>query len=522
MQSRQLKRASLALAIVGSLVACGGDDNHSKDSGASLPDGGGTSQDSGLPGATDAARDARADAAPVGTAPVLESATLRQTGRFGHDVRIDVVGNDAEGDGVAVLVQLFDANGQGLPVDDSTSGAPDLSPTNVSLDKELAATAHSTSGTTLEGYFRTHPQVKSAKVSVIDDGGNVSSELTVSLVAEPVLQLGSPCDTMYLANRCADGLGCKGTAPATCQQGEAPTITQAGYYLDELGVRVLIAGKDPDDDVNGYTVQFLDTSNMPVSIDVDGDPQTPAESSFTTMVDVSAGNGNFFFRFDPGSDFSDNVKRVRITVSDLGNNNSAPVVKTLNDTDTSPNSTGAPIRTVGAACDARGFDRCPANSVCGVASATATNTTCVQVSTARQRACTAAQVLNPFAGVTSVRGTVKTPSLYDTPDGCATNNPKYQADSVVKLTLTKPVTKLVLSTDHPFTSFDTAVYLLNKCDTAPTLAWCDDQQPSTAMNSSLAVLELSGSFPAQDYYVVIDSSPGSTTGTWQLDVAVTE
>lgn len=536
MFSRKLMRASLALALMGMSGACGSDSKPAADGSASLVDGSVPRTDDasmGMDAARDGAVDAKVsdagdaavvDARSLGTAPVLESSVVRQSGRFGHDLRIEVVGTDPDGDTIAMRVQFFDAQGVGIPLVAPTgTQAPDLSPASLPLEKELAATPHAVADAVLANFYRQNGNLKSAKVTLVDDAGNVSNTLDVQLTVQPAIEMGGLCDTNYINNRCQDGLGCKGALPATCQLGEAPKITNAGYYTDEFGPRILIQGTDADDDVNGYIVEFFDTSMAQVFVDLDGElGPDPAVSSFTGTVDVMEGSGKFFFRLDQTEGFTDMVKRVRLTATDLGNNHSTPVVKTLNDTDTAPSSTGAPIIAAGGVCDSRGFNRCAANYVCAPTTAGATTTTCLQIATARTRACGAAQVLDPFKGITSVRGSVTSPSLWDTPDGCSTNNPKFAPDSVVKLTLTRPVSKVVLSSDHPFTSFDTALYMLSKCDMAPTAAWCADDQAATATNRSFAVLEIMGPLPAQDYFVIVDSFPGSASSNWQIDVTVTE
>jgi hypothetical protein len=211
-----------------------------------------------------------------------------------------------------------------------------------------------------------------------------------------------------------------------------------------------------------------------------------------------------------------------LTVSDLANLTSDAKVQTINDQNVTAGSTGAPTRMLGQPCDARAFDRCAANSVCTLPTPTATAPTCLSTTTARSRACSAAATLDPFKGIMQVRGEIKEPSLWDAPDGCSTASPKYRPEAMVKLSLTRPVSKVVLSTSNPYTSFDTTVYALARCDAVPTDVWCADDQSGTS-TSNRAVLELTGNpLPAQDYYIVIDSFPGGTGTTFQIDVTVTE
>lgn len=521
--SRECLRAWCTLAMVGLLSACGGEGSKDPaDDGAVPPADAANTPDAS---ASDAAG---LDGASVGMSPVLERVRVLQAGRFGHDLRIEVTGSDADADAVAIRLELTDGSGTPVVIKDSDGdGMADSLPATIALSAPIGRTAQSSTFATMALFYRDHPTVRRARVALVDDRGNVSATLDADVAVQPVLALTQQCDAKYIENRCMNGLGCKGTLPASCQMGEKPVIGKAGYYSDELGRRVLIEGTDPDDDVNGYKIEFLNATGEPVAVDLDGDlGDMEPVNSMTEMVEVTAGDGKFFFRFDPSEFFTDAVKRVRVTVMDLGMNMSAQVVKTLNDTDTMPSSMGAPLRSTGADCDARGFDRCAATAVCTMATATATKTTCVAVNTARMRACQSSLVLEPFKGMTQVRGEIKEPSLWDAPAGCATNDPKLQADNVVKLVLSRPVSRLVLSTSNPYTSFDTSLYVLTSCTAAPNIAWCADDQPGTATNASRAVLEITGPVPAADYYVVVDSFPGinvtTVNKTFQVDVQITE
>ncbi len=516
-------RAGIALAIAGMIGACGaaGDkkgDDASTDSGAAHQDGGsseGGASDAALDGMTggDGAMrtDGRvADAGIPSVTPVLDSAQLRETGRFGYDVRIDVVGSDSDGDTVAVRLELTDDQGMTIAIGGK-------SPADVSLNAALPAQAHSSGYAVIPKLFHDHNTLKHAKVSLVDSVGNISNTVEVDLQTQPVIAADGVCDTTYVMNRCDINYGCKGTLPATCMVGQAPTITRAGYYSDELGPRVLIEGSDPDDDANGYKIEFFDAAGQPFSYDDDNDPMTPSVSSFSQQVDVSATGGTFFFRFDPTSFFVDMVPKVRLTVTDLGGNSSTPVDKQLND-----GSSGAPQVNMGAQCDSRGFNRCPMNDVCALANKTATNTTCITVTAARSNACANALVLDPFKGITSVMGNIKGPSLWDSPDGCSTANPTGQPEAVVKLILSQPASKVVLSSDHPFTAFDTTLYAIAGCTGMPTAAWCADDQPAPAVNTTLAVLELDNLPARTDYFVIVDSFTSGSGTTFQLDVTVTQ
>lgn len=526
-----MRRACAVLAVVEMITACGG----SSGSASPAPDAAtaadaqvvqmgpadasldAQSADAGLPSG-DAATVADTAAPIAQVTPVLESALVRQTGRFGDDLRIDVTGSDRDGDTIAVRVELSADNNTPLTIADNTGdGMPDPGPADVPLSGALPAADHATAFAVLAKFYTLHPEAKHAKVSLLDAHGNVSNTVTADVGVQPVVQLDGACDVSSLTNRCAVSLGCKGALPSVCKEGEAPAITRAGYYSDELGDRVLIEGMDADEDVTGYTVEFLSAQGAPVSILLNGQDDPPASSFSKTNVDVVFDAGKFFLLFEPGPSFIEMVKQVRLTVTDSGGHQSAAMTKTLND-----GLAGAPTRTSGQSCDARRFDRCATNNVCSRSSPTALTGTCRDLLTARASACTAALTLAPFQGITEVRGRIGDPSLWDVPaPGCSSNNPTNHPDAVVKVTLTKPVRQLVISSDNAYTGFDTTLYALASCTSAPTVAWCADDQANTAPRSQLAVLTLTN-LPAQDIYVVVDSFNAGTGPMFQLNASVLE
>ena len=78
--------------------------------------------------------------------------------------------------------------------------------------------------------------------------------------------------------------------------------------------------------------------------------------------------------------------------------------------------------------------------------------------------------------------------------------------------------KVTLSTNNLYTSFDSTLYVLSKCDATPVLAWCEDY--GFDHESSAAELELTD-LAASTYYVVVDSFNAEFSGTtYQLDVSV--
>jgi hypothetical protein len=292
--------------------------------------------------------------------------------------------------------------------------------------------------------------------------------------------------------------------------GEAPKIVRAVYYVDDLGTRVLVEGTDADVDVKRYVIEFLNASGSPVMIDTDGDLNNlPDANKFEGDAHVSWDGSKFFMRLDQGETFADLVPKVRIKLIDRGGLVSAPVTA-----DKAP----APVRTAGQACDVRTFDRCASNSVC-FSSNMGKNYSCLATSTARTKACSAALSLNPVEGSDSVRSNIASPSLWEAPAGCVPGtDTSDQPEAVVKLVLTANARKVTLSTNNVYTSFDSTLYMMSKCDGPAVLAWCSDYAGDGEMSGAELVMN---DVPAGTYFIAVDSFNSSLSGTtFQLDVNV--
>jgi hypothetical protein len=532
----------IAVGLTGTLCACPKEETSKVDGGRERPDsgrvdsgkadaGGDDEEDSGS--AEDAGKDAgkldagvdsgmasdamvkndagdagKKDGGPTtGTTPSLESATARQSGRFGADLRIDVVGTDTDGDAVAVKLALVTKTGETLKLADlDGDGKTDPGAAQFALTSPLSTTPGDDSYFVVSDLFTATSGLDYAEVTLIDAAGLTSDMLKVSITNQPVLAAQALCDATYVANRCSDGFGCKGTLPTTCQAGEAPKLTRVSYLSDDLGTRILLEGTDADLDATKFTIEFLNASSNPVLLDLDSD-DVPESNNIVLDTKAIWDGSKFFLRVDQGDVFAETVAKVRVKVTDRGNQTSAPVVA---------DKMVAPTRTAGQTCDIRTFDRCAANSVCVSANMGKTYS-CTAVATARTRACAAALVLEPAKGVLSVRGNVAAPSLWDSPAGCVVSDPTNQAETVVKLVLATPASKVTLSTNNAGTSFDSAVYASAKCEDAPVLAWCSDDSLDHKSGAELVLTNLA----AGSYFVVVDSFNVELAGsTFQLDVKV--
>jgi hypothetical protein len=172
------------------------------------------------------------------------------------------------------------------------------------------------------------------------------------------------------------------------------------------------------------------------------------------------------------------------------------------------------VKSAGASCDLRGFNVCAQASVCQRAATSPNPTTgsCQAVSTVRRSRCTAAPVLGPATGRWTAVGSTVSPSVFDAPAGCTNNDPKGRPEGVALLRLTAPAATVVLSTEHPGTSFDTVLYVFKGCGDQGAALDCNDEG-LVAPASTLTLTNLA----AGDYLVVVDSWDPSG-GSYELSV----
>jgi hypothetical protein len=292
---------------------------------------------------------------------------------------------------------------------------------------------------------------------------------------------------------------------------DAPELksTDVGYFNDpDWGARVLIRGRDPNGDIASYTLKFFN-GTTPVSYDLDNDEETPSVNEFTDSIVPTPNEAGFFVSFEPTAEFTAAVDTIKVIVTDEGGRSSAEQTAARKLT---PRVTGV--------CDPLGFNRCSGTNVC---TRQGSNNVCSSLTSARTNACNAALLLNP-PSVTSVRGHVKQPSLWDTPMSCSSGDPTLKPEAVVKLRLSTAASKVVLSTDNEATTFDTTLYLLQSCLAQPAACVdsncpCMDDVPGSGGNR--AVLELSN-LPAGDHLIVVDSFPSTSNAgeSFELTVSV--
>jgi hypothetical protein len=497
----------------GAVFDAGGSDSGVKSDGSGLGNDGG-------------AKDAAADGARAGTAPTLSMVQARQVGRVGTDLRIDFTGADPDKDISTVQVQLFDSAHAQIGVDHVLPLATAITVATGGTSYVVLTDALTTDA------IGTHPDFALVKVTLLDSRQITSETIDATVSTQMELALGDTCDSMFLTNRCASGLGCKGTGTTKCSAGEAPTLSTVGYYyMDGLVPRILMAGNDPDGDVKTYTLRFLDAGDNPVLVNVNNDP-TALVSMFTGPIGSAEGKTDFFFMFPPSADFLTTVVKVGVTVTDSRNAPSAELITNA----LSP----APMKAASATCDPRGFDYCKGTTATPlVCASSGTTNKCTALATARSNTCTAAKVLDPSKDITSVQGSVAQVSLWDQPSGCAGGDTQTGfPDSVVALKLAAHADTVTLSTDYSYTSFDTKLYFLRSCtdpltsvpsttdprDTSSTDPWCIDDQPNSSSTTAAKAVLVLKNLDAATYFIVVESSPATDQGllgnNYQLNVVV--
>ena len=437
----------------------------------------------------------------VPTPPSLRSATARVTGVSGQNLTIEVVGDDA-GEDVAWLHVTFE-DASGAPVN-LAGGEPGASAqTRVEFDESLDGQASFVGRATLPRVVRDHPEIATVRVAAEDETGLRSNDVEAAVQDQPVQDYGDACDPEYLENRCQTGFGCVGE-PAACRDGEPPQIVRIAYLREEDGARLLIAGEEPEDDLDVITLDFLDARGEPVLIDLDND-ESPESQSFEIDAEGMSLDGDFFVAIEPTETFVAQVERIAATPRDgKGHVGETKVVKLER----------TPVRGVSATCDARGFDACGTGLTCMPGDPSVRNS-CQRVQTLRPRVCEEAAVLDPFVGKMTATGTAAGGSLWDAPSTCAAGDPVGRPEGVVLLRLTAATTHLTLSIDAAETTFDTVMYLLDDCaaDGSDALGCSDDTADGASSFLSLGVV------PAGDYLVVVDSW-GPDGGDFVVTVAV--
>lgn len=440
---------------------------------------------------------------PTPEPPTLGSASARAVGRWAQHLRVTVDGQDANGDVTGVWVKLSDERGRPwLLFDVDRDGLPDSAEAVLPPDAPVEGVKAFTATVTLEGLLADGQKVASVEVALVDRAGQRSAAGVATVEPGASRGLGEACDPEYLLDRCTDGMGCWG-APSTCHEPQPPTVDRAVYLRGPFGPRVLVEGKDPDDDVAWMKVAFFNLAGQPVKLDLDNDGVPDSAEHEVDVRGTSAG-GRFFVQLQSAPGFEDTVVKVDVTLRDSGGRSAAPQTLQL----------AHPVqRTRGQSCDPRGFDACITDYSCTPGVLGAPNV-CVSSATARTQACQAAAVLEPQQGPATFRGELKGTSLWEPPAGCAANDPRGRPEVAVKVVLTAPAAKLTLTTQRPGTAVDSIVTVLSACTEPARLTplACNDDGPKTAA----ATVVLTDVAPGE-YLVVVDSWAQASGGYVELE-----
>ncbi|MBI4815605.1 MAG: hypothetical protein HY791_05085 [Deltaproteobacteria bacterium] len=424
---------------------------------------------------------------PQKSAPSVSHASVRISGRDGHDLSLRARLLDADADLSLLELRFFDELGQPLDIfDTDLDGFADSGVQTILIQGGDQEWAH-----LLADFVSRWPAVGRVDIVAKDASGLASSSVVAPVLDQPNRDLGQSCDPSYTEDRCLDGLGCRGT-PSKCVEGTAPRIARFAYLSTPVGPRILIEGEDLDDDPAYVELEFMNARGEAVEVDLDND-ESPDSSSFRIDAMSSSRQGEFFVELRPASTLAEQVVKLAATAVDSRGATGARAVATLSD---------PTHRTWGQACSTRGFDVCPAAGICSPAGSSA-NFTCQAAASRRTAVCNQSPVLELSGAPSTVSGHTHLESLWDATPGCAPQDPVGMPEGIVRLRVASE-SRVRLTTDLPETSFDTILYVLPGCAADGTEAIaCSDDAPGTSASS----LELT--LAPGEYLVVVDAWSGA-------------
>ncbi len=439
-------------------------------------------------------------------APQITMLDVSTAGRTGRDLFFSIKGKDRNLDATSISVRFLDM--QGMPVmafDANHDGIAEAEEGSLLLSGKKWVGETVTATATIKGFFAIPLGVTQVGVALVDVSALLSDEMIVTIAEQDVRARGEPCDNMFIQDRCAPGLGCRGT-PTVCNEGLAPEISRMAFYKNTTGSpTVLIEGSEPEDDLFQVKFQFQNAQGQFISIDSDGD-NTPDMASFDADALNLAVDGTYFIRLQPAEGLDLQVAKLVATPSDGAGHNGMPKIA-------APST--IPVRSAGQACDARGFDTCGPSLTCFPGTIGASNK-CSSAAPLRITQCGAAPVLVATPTGAKITAISEGGSLWDAPPGCSTGDPKTRPEGIVKVRLMDRANRLTVSTVGTNTTFDTTLYVLPGCpnDTVDNMG-CSDDAPVGRPASELILTDV----PAGDYLVVVDSFD-LVGGTFELTATV--
>ncbi|HVH48219.1 MAG TPA: hypothetical protein VM925_38060 [Labilithrix sp.] len=424
------------------------------------------------------------------TPPGIASASVRNIGRHGDTIRIQVSGTDAAKQTSAARVRFTDANDAPVDaLDTDWDAIPDAPERTFHFDKSTLGSASFEGTITIPSAFASNSKIKKAFIALENEAGTRSTEVSADLVEQLVKAEGEACDAQKIESRCDDGLACSGT-PAVCQPGSAPVLSKVAYYGGATP-KMLFRGDEADEDIASISVEFLDNASNAKNVVISGEGEDAVTANNISVDARGSGFGTtYFVEAFPATSFVSQVPKIAATAVDIVGRSSTRTITALS---------AIPTRNVGQSCDPDGFDTCASNSVCAPGIRTETNT-CKSASTTRTAKCKATAALDPAKAPARTFGTVAGVSLWDPPVGCVPNDAVGRPEAAIPLHLGAAAPSLTITTALPETNFDTAVYVIPSCaaSSANALGCNDDVK---GYSSTLTLKDV----PAGDYTIIVES-----------------
>jgi hypothetical protein len=419
--------------------------------------------------------------------PVPTTVSLKNIGRHGETLFLQIQGSDPAEQTTEAHVQLLDS--AGAPVvafDTNWDGVLDSDATLLHFDQSALGQKTFTSTITLPNLFAGAPSIASAVVALSNVWQELSPSVAAMLEPQAIAAMNGSCDPNEISNRCADGLSCTGTTP-TCQPASPPSFTHVAYYGGAVPTEVF-EGANPAGALSSIDVAFLDANGNPVDVDL-------GDGTLVTSVSLPA-NGvtdpTFSLVNDPAQTFTAAVSKISATPTDSLGRMGAAVTADL---------AMQPLAATARACDPTGLIGCYAADACSPGLVGANNV-CAGVPTLQAAKCALASATTAV-GVLAAWGVAQGVSLWDPPSGCILPTEVGHPEALVTLKLATAVTTLVVSTAVPETNFDTVLYILPPCASSSSQALgCNDDAPGGGYASTLTLTNVA----AGTYTVVVDSA----------------
>jgi hypothetical protein len=316
----------------------------------------------------------------------------------------------------------------------------------------------------------------------------------LTVIADPVVSLGDPCDPSTVTNVCEGGTVCSvaGGAPICAAPLGGPTLTAVYATERENGasMEINISGSDPDGDVLQALTEFLDSTGAVIDFDGNGAGDV---YNFATSPPI-AGNltiNTHIELFGLSQATMNLMAGVRVHLVDSSGMMSASVDGPMYH----PTLAG-----IGDACTFGDVD-CMGELAC--------MTTCAPPTSAVD-ACAAAEASTAISAPTTVTVTLAADQADNLAGSCFWDT--EWGEQILKVTIPGPSSmRLTAHTDVAPSpdNLDSYVYLRSTCTDPETELGCNDDMGGSSVGSALASSLSVPLFPGT-YYLVIDGS--SETG----------